>query len=66
MLDVILYIWIASAVASAAYVAWDAFTKNPEIAGDEVGLAAGTALAGRYGDFSMTAETMTCENGRFE
>jgi hypothetical protein len=31
MLDVILYVWIASAVASAAYVAWDAFTKNPEL-----------------------------------
>jgi FtsP/CotA-like multicopper oxidase with cupredoxin domain len=29
-------------------------------------LAAGTAAAARFGDFSMTAETMTCENGRFD
>ena len=28
--DIALLVWFAIALASTAYVAWDAFTKNPE------------------------------------
>lgn len=31
MLNIVLEIWFGLAFASAAYVAWDAFTKNPEM-----------------------------------
>jgi len=31
MLDLVLYIWFGTALVSVAYVAWDAFTKNPEM-----------------------------------
>ena len=30
-IDVVVLIWIALTLASTAYVAWDAFTNNPEL-----------------------------------
>ena len=30
-IDVVVLIWIVLALLSAAYVAWDAFTQNPEL-----------------------------------
>jgi hypothetical protein len=31
MLNIVLYVWFGLALVSAAYVAWDAFTNNPEM-----------------------------------